>query len=127
MPAFPAYEWLLESEKGIESMKVSGSVELNTGESMAMAVRSSMGIGMLPVYSALDGLADGSLIRVLPQYTLQKMNIYALHASRRFTDARIRTWIEFLRQFMPTVIARDAHALEEHCSLAGNGPSAARV
>jgi DNA-binding transcriptional LysR family regulator len=126
MPAFPAYEWLLESEKGSESMKVSGSVELNTGESMAMAVRSGMGIGMLPVYSALDGLADGSLIRVLPQYTLQKMNIYALHASRRFTDARIRTWIEFLRQFMPTVIARDAHALEEHSSLPGNEPSNAR-
>jgi len=118
-PAFPAYEWLLEDAKGSESMKVSGSVELNTGESIAMAVRSSMGIGVLPLYSALDGLADGGLVRVLPQYTLQKMNIYALHPSRRYTDARIRTWIEFLRQFMPTVIARDAHVLEEHGASAG--------
>ncbi|MGF6411577.1 DNA-binding transcriptional LysR family regulator [Paraburkholderia sp. MM5482-R2] len=67
-----------------------------------------------PVYTALEGLTDGSLIRVLPEYTLQKMNIYALHPSRRYTDARIRTWLEFLRQFMPTVIARDAHLLEEY-------------
>jgi DNA-binding transcriptional LysR family regulator len=118
-PAFPAYEWLLESEKGSESMKVSGSVEVNTAESSAMAVRLSMGIGVLPVYSALDGLADGSLVRVLPQYTLQKMNIYALHPSRQYTDARIRTWLELLRQFMPSVIARDAHLLEEHGTSAG--------
>ncbi|MGF6904941.1 LysR family transcriptional regulator [Paraburkholderia sp. GAS348] len=121
-PAFPAYEWLLESDKGIEAMKVSGSVELNTAESMAMAVSSSMGIGVLPVYSALLGLANGSLVRVLPQYTLQRMNIYALHPSRRYTDARIRTWIEFLREFMPTVIARDAQVIERHGDLAGEQP-----
>lgn len=115
-PAFPAYEWLLESEKGSESMKVSGQVELNTAESIAIAARASMGIGVLPVYSALDGLADGRLVRVLPRYTLQKMNIYALHPSRRYLDARIRTWVEFLRQFMPTVTARDAHTLETYAT-----------
>jgi DNA-binding transcriptional LysR family regulator len=92
---------------------------VNTAESSAMAVRLNMGIGVLPVYSALDGLADGSLVRVLPQYTLQKMNIYALHPSRQYTDARIRTWLELLRQFMPSVIARDAHLLEEHGTSAG--------
>jgi DNA-binding transcriptional LysR family regulator len=95
-------------------MNVSGSVELNTAESIAIAVRSSMGIGVRPVYSALDGLSDGSLVRVLPQDTPQKMNIYALHPSRRYTDARIRTWVEFLRQFIPTLIARDVNALEEY-------------
>jgi DNA-binding transcriptional LysR family regulator len=113
-PAFPAYEWVFENEKGSESMKVSGSIELNTAESIAAAVRTSMGIGLLPVYAALEGLADGSLTRVLPDYTLQKMNVYALHPSRRYTDARIRTWIGFLKQYLPTVTDRDAHMLDEH-------------
>jgi DNA-binding transcriptional LysR family regulator len=113
-PAFPAFEWLLERHGLLEPMKVSGPVELNTAEAVAKAVRASMGIGVVPVYTALEGLADGSLIRVLPEYTLQKMNIYALHPSRRYIDARTRTWIEFLRQFMPTVIARDSHLLEQY-------------
>lgn len=113
-PAFPAYEWLIESERGAESMKVSGCVELNTAESVALAVRAGMGIGVLPVYSALDGLADGSLVRVLPRFTLQKMDIYVLHPSRKFTDARIKTWIELLKQFMPTVTARDCLAMEDY-------------
>ena len=115
-PAFPAFEWLLERHGLSESMKVSGPVELNTAEAVAKAVRASMGIGVVPVYTALEGLADGSLIRVLPEYTLQRMNIYALHPSRRYIDARIRTWIGFLRQFIPTVIARDARLLGEHAA-----------
>ncbi|MEM5345653.1 LysR family transcriptional regulator [Paraburkholderia azotifigens] len=113
-PAFPALEWLLESHGRPESMKVSGPVELNTAEAVAKAVRASMGIGVVPVYTALEGLADGSLIRVLPEYTLQKMNIYALHPSRRYIDARIRTWVEFLRHFIPKAITRDSQLLEEH-------------
>ncbi|SAL52544.1 LysR family transcriptional regulator [Caballeronia peredens] len=113
-PAFPAYEWLLETSKGTESMRVAGPVKLNTVESMAAATRASMGIGVLPVYAALDGLADGSLVRILPEYTLQKINIFALNPSRKFTDARIRTWIEFLRNYLPTATTRDVRQLEQH-------------
>ncbi|EIF32601.1 transcriptional regulator [Burkholderia sp. Ch1-1] len=113
-PAFPAYEWLLESDNGSESMKVSGAVELNTPEAIGMAARASMGIGVLPIYTALEGLSNHTLVRVLPGYTLQKMNIYALHPSRRYTDARIKTWVEFLRQHLPTVTARDAQLIEAH-------------
>lgn len=120
-PAFPTYEWLLESENGSESMKVFGPVELNTPESVAMAVRTNMGIGVLPVYTALDGLTDGTLVRVLPRYKLQKMNVYALHPSRRYTDARIMTWVQFLRHYIPTATARDAHLLEHQSARSGSG------
>lgn len=113
-PAFPAYEWLLESDKGSESMRVSGPVEINNPAAIGMAARASMGIGVLPIYAALEGLADGSLVRVLPAYTLQKMNLYSLHPSRLYTDARIKTWVEFLRQFLPAATARDAHLLQAH-------------
>jgi DNA-binding transcriptional LysR family regulator len=113
-PAFPAYEWLLESDKGSESMRVSGPIEINDPAAIGMAARASMGIGVLPIYTALEGLADGSLVRVLPAYTLQKMNLYSLHPSRRYTDARIKTWVEFLRQYLPAATARDAQLLQAH-------------
>jgi hypothetical protein len=66
-----------------------------------------MGIGMLPLYAAVDGLHDGTLVRVLPDHTLQKMNIYALYASRKFIDAKVRTWVDLLRAHLPGLIARD--------------------
>lgn len=110
-PAFPTHEWLLEVPDGVEQIRVSGPVQTNTAESLALAIRAGMGIGMLPLYSAIDALGDGSLVRVLPGHTLQKMNIYALYASRRFIDAKVRTWVEFLRANLPEMMARDVEML----------------
>ena len=113
IPAFPANEWLLEGPNGSELMEVSGPVQVNIAESLVVAIREGMGIGMLPLYAAIDGLRDGSMVRVLPEHTLQKMNIYALYPSRKFIDAKTRTWVEFLRSHMPKVIARDEALLAE--------------
>ncbi len=35
------------------------------------------------------------------------MNIYALYPSRKFTNAKNRMWVDFLRGYLPDVIARD--------------------
>jgi DNA-binding transcriptional LysR family regulator len=112
-PAFPANDWLLEGPNGTELMEVSGSVQVNIAESLVVAIREGMGIGTLPLYAAIDGLRDGSMVRVLPEFTLQQMNIYALYPSRKFIDAKTRTWVEFLRAHMPKVIARDEAWLAE--------------
>ncbi|WP_206996083.1 LysR family transcriptional regulator [Trinickia mobilis] len=112
-PSAPAYEWSLEGPEGRTLIKVSGAVEVNVSDSIAFAVRAGMGIGRLPAFAARQGLADGSLIRVLPQHTLQRIDIYALHPSRRYTDARTKTWVEFLRTHLSTVIARDNESLIE--------------
>ncbi|RFU49265.1 LysR family transcriptional regulator [Paraburkholderia sp. DHOC27] len=112
-PAFPPHDWLLEGPEGSETMEVNGPVQVNIAESLAVAIREGMGIGILPLYAAIDGLRDGSLVRVLPEHTLQKMTIYALYPSRKFVDAKTRTWVEFLRTHMPKVIARDVELLAE--------------
>ncbi len=110
-PAFPTHEWLLEGADGVEQIHVSGPVQTNTAESLALAIRAGIGIGMLPLYAAIDALCDGTLVRVLPGHILQKMNIYALYPSRRFVDAKVRTWVEFLRTHVPGVVARDVAML----------------
>jgi DNA-binding transcriptional LysR family regulator len=113
MPASPAHEWQLEGPQGLEVMEVTGPVQVNIAESLVVAIREGMGIGMLPLYAAIDGLRNGSLLRVLPHYTAQKMNVYALYPSRKFVDAKTRTWVEFLRAHLPKVIERDEALLAE--------------
>lgn len=112
-PAFPTCDWTLDGPNGSEVLQVSGPVQVNIAESLIVAIREGMGIGMLPLYAAIDGLRTGSLVRVLPEYTLQKMNVYALYPSRKFIDAKTRTWVEFLRTHLPQVIARDVALLNE--------------
>jgi DNA-binding transcriptional LysR family regulator len=112
-PAFPANEWVLDGPGGSETLEVHGPVQVNIAESLVVGIREGMGIGMLPLYAAIDGLRDGTLVRVLPEHTLQKMTIYALYPSRKFVDAKTRTWVEFLRAHLPKVIARDEALLAE--------------
>jgi DNA-binding transcriptional LysR family regulator len=112
-PAFPPHDWVLDGPNGCETMEVNGPVHVNIAESLIVAIREGMGIGMVPLYAAISGLRDGTLVRVLPEYTAQKMNIYALYPSRKFIDAKTRTWVEFLRTHLPKVIARDEALLAE--------------
>ncbi|KAK47181.1 LysR family transcriptional regulator [Caballeronia jiangsuensis] len=119
-PAFPAREWTLEGPEGRETLQISGTVQVNIAESLVVAIREGMGIGMLPLYAAIEGLRNGSLVRVLPRHTLQRTNLFALYASRKFVDAKTRTWVEFLRAHLPDVIARDEALLAEVGQTASN-------
>ncbi len=112
-PSSPAHEWTLEGPEGNVEMHVSGPVQVNIAESLAVAIREGMGIGTLPVYTAIEGLRNGTLMRVLPRYILQKVNVYALYPSRKFVDAKTKTWVGFLRAHIPQVIARDMSLLEK--------------
>lgn len=104
---FSTYEWLIEGPEGRELIQISSPLEVNIAEAMIVAIREGLGIGVLPLHAAIEGLRDGTLIRVLPNHTLQKMNIYALYPSRKFTDAKTLTWVDLLRDHFPEAIARD--------------------
>jgi DNA-binding transcriptional LysR family regulator len=107
VPGHSTHSWLLEGPVDSELIQVSGPLEVNVADSVAVAVREGLGIGILPLYAAAEGLRNGTLVRVLPDHTLHEMSIYALYASRKFVDAKTRTWIDFLRAHLPEVIAQD--------------------
>ncbi|HCJ7396812.1 TPA: hypothetical protein NVL61_005346, partial [Klebsiella pneumoniae] len=53
-----------------------------------------------------------------PRYSLFHLNVYALYPSRQYLDAKIRTWVEFLREHMPAMLAADERSLAESGGLA---------
>lgn len=111
-PGCPPDVWLLEGPDSSETIQVRGPFQVNNPDSLAVAIREGIGIGVLPLYAAAEGLRNGTLVRVLPNHTLQNTNIYALYPSRKFLDAKTRTWVEFLRTHLPAVIARDQTLLD---------------
>jgi DNA-binding transcriptional LysR family regulator len=105
-------KWLLEGPNGQELVSIEHThFQVNTVEAMGEAVKAGMGIGALPIYSALQGLQEGSLVRVLPDYTLYPLGVFALYPSRQYLDAKIRTWLEFLREYLPERLAADERSL----------------
>lgn len=119
-PIMSLDKWLLDGPGGQELVTVSHThFQVNTVDAMTVALKAGMGIGALPVYSALQSLQDGSLVRVLPEYTLYPLGVYALYPSRQYLDAKIRTWVDFLREQMPLRLAADERRLLEYSRRAG--------
>ncbi|MBB2897555.1 MULTISPECIES: LysR family transcriptional regulator [Pseudomonas] len=100
--------WQFDGPNGPETYRIGETpFQVNVGDAMTEALRQGLGIGVLPLYSAVDGLRDGSLVRVLPAYRLQRLNAYALYASRQYLDAKIRTWVAYLREQIPGALEAD--------------------
>ncbi|WP_346842328.1 LysR family transcriptional regulator [Metapseudomonas otitidis] len=107
-PVMPFDRWHFVGPDGEQMITLGNpSFQVNVGDAMTEAIRSGMGIGVLPLYSAMDGLRDGSLVPVLPHYRLQCLNIYALYPSRQYLDAKIKTWVTYLRETLPDALQAD--------------------
>jgi DNA-binding transcriptional LysR family regulator len=101
IPQFSPNRWTLYRGEDEVTVGITGRLRVNVPESVAVAIEHGMGIGALPAYSAMRGLRDGTLVRVLPDYTLRPLRIYLLYASSRYLDAKIRTWVDHLKQSLP--------------------------
>ncbi|AFQ49938.1 LysR family transcriptional regulator [Burkholderia cepacia] len=110
--AMPHDAWQLLGPDGEQRVpRVRPAFRVNDADALAAGIRGGMGIGLLPLYSAVAGLRDGEFVRVLPDYRTCDMNVYALYASRQYLDAKVRTWVELMRDALPPMLASDERAL----------------
>ena len=113
-PVFPTSQWQFAGPEGETTIELGpATFQVNVAEAMAVAVREGMGVGLLPMYSAISGLRSGELQWILPRYKSQEMNVFAVYPSRQYLDAKIRTWVELLRESMPSTLARDQTELRQ--------------
>ncbi|SAL60811.1 LysR family transcriptional regulator [Caballeronia terrestris] len=113
MPMFPSRSWLLFGPEGAREVHLPmARFRVNVPDAMAVALQEGMGIGALPTLTIRSLFRNGSLVRVLPGYYLQPLNIYSMYASRQFLDAKIKTWIEFLREWIAEELSVDNVMLE---------------
>ena len=54
------------------------------------------GIGRLPNFHAADAVANGSLVRLLPEYQDDSVEVHALYPSHRSLSAKVRVFIDAL-------------------------------
>jgi DNA-binding transcriptional LysR family regulator len=89
----------------------SARLTVNAMDALEPAVTGGLGVAILPTGIALPGLRSGALVRLLRGYEAQPVNVYALYPSRRFLDAKIRTFIDLLREEVPSILEADESAL----------------
>jgi DNA-binding transcriptional LysR family regulator len=108
----PPGQWIFDDAQAtVLRHRQSVPFSVNLAEAMVQSLCKGMGIGPLPVRVALPYLRDGSLVRVLPTLALRPNNIFALYPSRRYVDAKVRSFVAFLRERVPIELNGDEEDL----------------
>jgi DNA-binding transcriptional LysR family regulator len=111
-PHLAVENWTFFGEEGQVDVKLPAArLRTNSADALAAALTEGLGIGVLPMLSALPALRSGALVRVLADYQLQSTSVFALYASRQYLDRKIRTWIDFLRDFVAVALGRKLEEL----------------
>lgn len=61
-------------------------------------IKSGAGIGYQPLWAVQQELKDGTLIQLLPDYTIWADQLNATYVDRAFLSAKVRSFIDFLNE-----------------------------
>jgi DNA-binding transcriptional LysR family regulator len=92
----PTHLWSFTGAEGKISIKVSGNIRSNFGESLRQAALAGHGITMHPINMVADDLRAGRLEVVLPQYRPTELIIYAVIQGRKHLPLRLRLFLDCL-------------------------------
>ncbi len=93
--------WTLEDGRGTSRL-ISHSPRLRTEDLVLLqqAALDACGIAELPPVVCRDELAAGSLVRLLPQWSLPEMNLYVLFLARSGLAPAVRCFVDYLSMRM---------------------------
>jgi DNA-binding transcriptional LysR family regulator len=90
-------EWRFVDRKGEPaSVRVSGNLNTNSGETLVRAVLEGGGISLAAGFLIHDDLEAGRLVRLLPEYRPLEFSMNAVYPHRHHLSAKVRTFIDML-------------------------------
>ncbi len=91
-------EWHFEYEDCQITQKVEGTLHSNHGELILSHALAGAGIVYQPDFIVAEPLKEGHLIKVLPEYSLPALPVYAVYSDRRILSARARRLMGFIKE-----------------------------
>lgn len=90
--------WRFHADGHEHVIRLNGAVQANSPGALTQMAIGGLGIARCPLYAAEAALEDGSLERVLPDYTTDVFGVYALYPPNRHLTRRVRALIDHLAQ-----------------------------
>ena len=91
--------WKLTAPSGEKrQIRTAGWLTVNDGQSLLNACISGLGIAYLPSFLYADAKAKGLVQDVIPDLPVETKGIYAVYPPGRFTQPKVRAFIDFLVQ-----------------------------
>jgi DNA-binding transcriptional LysR family regulator len=94
-------EVALGGKAGSVTVAVPARYRVNSAVAMLEAARAGAGIALEPCWMVDAALRDGSLVRLLPQWTGPAQTVHLLHAPRRRQPMRVQAMLDVLAAAVP--------------------------
>ena len=89
--------WKLTAPSGEKrQVRTQGWLTVNDGQSLLNACVSGLGIAYLPSFLYAEALKDGLVEEAMPELPSESQGIYAVYPPGRYTQPKVRTFIDFL-------------------------------
>ena len=90
-------EWRFEDGEGKqESIKIGGNVVSNSAEMLRFLTLNGRGIFLAPSFVVFDDIAEGRLVKIMPDYRPVEFNINAVYPNRSHLPTKVRLFIDLL-------------------------------
>lgn len=101
------FEYVNPETGNVETVKVAGSVTVNSAASYLAACRAGLGIVQVPKIGVQEELASGELIQILPEYLAPALPVSLLYPNRRHQPRRVRVFMEWLVSLFESRVVKD--------------------
>ncbi len=99
LPTHNGEPWKLDGPDGEIAFRPDGPLTSNSSEVLREAVIAGMGIALRSTWDIGPELANGQVVRVLPDYSASTdVAVHAVYSSRQFLPVKIRSFIDFLAE-----------------------------
>ena len=89
--------WKITAPSGEKrQVRTSGWLTVNDGQSLLNAAISGLGIAYLPTFLYADAMREGLVEEAIPDLPVEPLGIYAVYPPGRFTQPKVRAFIDFL-------------------------------
>jgi DNA-binding transcriptional LysR family regulator len=95
------FTWRFTSARGqVRTVRVGGRLRTDSGAALRGLLQAGWGISVLDEFSAAASLQAGSLVRVLPEWSLPKGGVHAVYPPGRHVPAKVRAFVDFYREWL---------------------------
>ncbi len=88
--------WEFTRGNDVQEVKVEGNLRTNDAMTVREAAIHGLGLARGPIFLVHDDLESGRLVRVLPDYDVTSLGLWAVYPSRLHLPAKVRVFIDYL-------------------------------
>jgi len=88
--------WIFERETDVQRIEVRGRLRLNSIMMAHAAALAGSGIATLPGFICSEDVRSGRLVRIFPEWVIDRKNIRIVYPSNRHLSTRVRLFVDAL-------------------------------